>query len=82
MRELHPSAIDIWEDIGIELEIDDGQLKTIKSENHGNMKSCLRETMRVWLNQSHPPPSWYALAEALRQLKKQEIESKIRSTYI
>ena len=48
MRELHPHLSDKWEDIGIELEIDDRELKQIKTNNAGiGTKDCLREMLRV-----------------------------------
>ena len=70
-----------WEDIGIELDIEEGQLRQIKSDNAGDSKACLREMLRVWLSRVAPPPSWSAMADALDTLGHQDIATHLRSSY-
>ena len=71
----------MWEYIGLELEIDDGELKQIKANNAGNTKDCLLEMLRVWLKQTNPPPSWSAIADAIEQQGSSAIATKLRSRY-
>ena len=70
-----------WENIGIQLELEDGQLRQIKSDN-GNADACLREMLRAWLSRVAPPPSWTAMADALDTLGHQDIASRLRTVYL
>ena len=70
-----------WEDIGIELDIEEGQLRQVKSDNAGDSKACLREMLRVWLSRVAPPPSWSAMADALDTLGHQDIATQLKSKY-
>ena len=81
LRELLGKVANDWEDIGILLEIKDGQLKYIKSDNAGDSIACLREMLKVWLSRVAPPPSWSAMADALDTLGHEDIATHIRSTY-
>jgi hypothetical protein len=78
LRELRRVAGE-WEDIGIELDIKEGQLKQIKSDNAGECKACLREMLRAWLSRVAPPPSWSAMADALDSLGHQDIATHLRT---
>ena len=80
LRELRKVANE-WEDIGIELDIEEGQLKQIKSDNPGDSKACLREMLRVWLSCVAPSPSWSAIADALNTLGHQDIAAHLRTVY-
>ena len=81
LTELRDKVADEWEDIGIQLDIEEGQLKQIKSDNAGDSKACLREMLRVWLSHVAPPPSWSAMADALDTLGHQDVAADLRSTY-
>ena len=81
MRNLKNVAA-FWEDLGIELDVNDGELKCIKTDNHGNCKSCLRELLRTWLNRVDPEPTWEAIAKAVENgTPDQALASKIRAEY-
>ena len=80
-RELYSRVANDWEDIGIQLDIEEGQLKQIKSDNAGECKKCLREMLRIWLSRVDPPPSWSDIAEALEVLEHAELATNIRSKY-
>ena len=80
MKELKVAASD-WEDVGIELELEDSYLKQIKSDNSGDCKVCLREMLRMWLSRVDPPPSWSAIVEALDNLGHEDIAHHIRTKY-
>ena len=81
LRELRGRVANEWEDLGILLGINDGQLKQIKSDNAGDSKACLREMLRVWLSRVDPPPSWSAMADALDTLGHEDIATRLRSIY-
>ena len=70
-----------WEYIGIQLDIEDGQLKQIKSDNPSDSKACLCEMLRVWLKRINPPPSWSEMVEALESQGNEDIASQMRAKY-
>ena len=78
LRELRRVA-DEWEDIGIELDIEEGLLRQIKSDNAGECRACLREMLRAWLSRVAPPPSWSEVADALDTLGHQDIATQLRT---
>ena len=80
-KELYSKVADKWEDIGIQLDIEEGYLKQIKSDYAGDSKACLREMLRVWLSRVAPPPSWSAMAAALDTLGHEDIATHLRSNY-
>ena len=53
---LRYEVADEWEDIGIQLDFEDGVLYQIKSDNPGDSKRCLRDMLRIWLKRMDPPP--------------------------
>ena len=81
LRELRKVANE-WEDIGIELDIEEGQLRQIKSDNAGDSKACLREMLRVWLSRVAPPPSWSAMADALDTLGHEDVATHLKTVYM
>ena len=80
LRELRKVANE-WEDIGIELDIEEGQLRQINADKGGDSKACLREMLRVWLSRVAPPSSWLAMAVALDTLGHQDIATQLKSKY-
>ena len=81
MRELRTKVAD-WEDIGVELRMEYGELKQIKQDNANDSKSCLRELFARWLTQVSPRPSWAAVAEAIEQLGDEDLARTLRSKYV
>ena len=80
MRELRGKTAD-WEDVGVELEVDDGMLKRIKMDNPGDSKSCLRELFRKWLSRVDPQPKWADIVEAVEGIGDEELASKIKAKH-
>ena len=78
-RELYKVA-DKWEDIGIQLDIDEDLLCKVKSDNHGD-KNCLREMLRIWLKRESPQSSWTDLAEGLEYLEEEDLAKKLKEKY-
>ena len=72
----------VWEDIGIQLDIDEGHLRQIKSDNSGDSRACLREILRIWLSHIDPPPSWSAMADAIETLGYHDIAAYLRMQYL
>ena len=67
LKNVYEDLIDIshqWYDLGLQLELEEGTLKTIKSDNPENSKHCLREVLSTWLK-IDPRPTWQTLCAAL-----------------
>ena len=79
IRELKPLATK-WEDIGIELDIHDAVLTSIKLDNHGDSLSCLRDMLRARFNQGDSL-CWSDIAEAVQNSGDQQIADNIRAKY-
>ena len=77
LRELRRVANE-WEDIGIELDIEEGQLRQINADKGGDSKACLCEMLRIWLSCVAPPPSWSAMADAIDTLGHQDIATQVK----
>ena len=76
-----------WEEIGIQLEVDDTTLQDIRIYNRGSdMRSptdnaAFRDMFRAWLKQENPPPTWLNFVNALERFKLQEYADYLRSKY-
>ena len=80
-RELYKTVANKWEDIGIQLDIDDGQLAKVKADNPGESGSCLREMLRIWLKKVNANPSWRDLVEALTCLGEEKLAQQLEDKY-
>ena len=68
LKNVYEDLIDIshqWYDLGLQLELEEGTLETIKSDNPENSQHCLRKMLSTWLKIG-PKPSWQTLCAALR----------------
>ena len=79
LKLLFPSA-DEWHNIGVFLDIPAGVLQTIAKDN-SRSRDCLREMLVVWLKQTHPQPTWKALAEAVETIDP-KLSKTITDKYI
>ena len=68
-----------WESIGVELDIEDSNLRQIESDYSDDSRACLREMLRMWLNRVDPPPSWSAIVEALDNLGYGDLSQRIKT---
>lgn len=82
LRVLQTKVSNEWEYIGIELDIEDGQLEHIKSNCHGDSKACLCEMLRTWLKRVNPPPSWSKMVEALEMAGREDVALQIKTVYM
>ena len=80
LRELR-SIVSDWENIGIQLDIDDEDLRYIKYDYIWDSMSCFREMCRIWLKRVYPPPSWSAVVRALEFLGHDNLASNLRCKY-
>ena len=69
-----------WEDLGIQLDIDDGELAKVKTDHPGDSQSCLREMLRIWFKKV-TDPSWKELVEALKHLGEEQLALQLENKY-
>ena len=71
-----------WYDIGIELGIPVGDLKSIKAMCD-TPSECLLEALEYWLKQVDPKPSWKTLISALEQpaVGEKQLAYNLRQKY-
>ena len=68
LKNVYEDLIDFahkWYDLGLQLELTEGTLETIKSDNPENSQHCLRKMLSTWLK-IDPMPTWQTLCAALR----------------
>ena len=65
-----------WENIGLCLGLSNFE-ESIKALAQ-TAPSCLRETLKLWLNRVGPPPTWNELAEAVEPFDS-DIAAKIKA---
>ena len=61
--ELYTTVASEWEFIGIQLQLDPGELDTLKTKEP---KAALIEVLKMWLRTVDPPPTWKAIIDAVR----------------
>ena len=71
-----------WYDLGLQLELEEGTLETIKLDNHENAQHCLRKVLSTWLK-IDPRPSWQTLCAALcsRTVGAEKLASNLEAKY-
>ena len=58
-----------WEDIGVQLEIDEEVLDKYRLYHNDEMDMVFRKVIKAWVNQTYPPPTWLNFVEALERLQ-------------
>ena len=81
IKELYNTVASKWEDIGILLDIEDGQLSKVKADNPTSSENCLREMLRIWLKKVDPQPSWADLIESLNALGEEKVAQSLKERY-
>ena len=79
LRELSSKVSARWEDIGIILDLEQGQLDAIKS-NYQQWER-LREMLKLWLKQVDPPPTWSAIIDAIEVFEYKSLAKELRKKY-
>ena len=67
-----------WENIGLCLGLIDFEDSVKASADNKTAPSCLRETLKLWLNRVESPPTWKELAEAIEPFNS-DIAAKIKA---
>ena len=58
-----------WYDLGLQLGVEDAELKVIQKNNPGDLRACRRDMFRAWLRiASHP--SYKQLVDALLAVRE------------
>ena len=72
-----------WYNIGLELGIEPGELDGVKSDNPGSVAGCLTESLKRFLRQVNPKPSWKRLADAMasKSVGRGDIAKQLREKY-
>ena len=56
LKELSLEISSDWEDVGLLLQLKQGDLAAIRSNHPSDCKKCFREMIKLWLKQIDPPP--------------------------
>ena len=80
LKELLNKVSADWEDIGLALDLEQGQLSAIRSD-HRESNKCFREMLKLWLKQIEPPPTWSAIIDAIRILQHESLAEVLRKKY-
>lgn len=81
IKELKCKAAE-WEDIGVQLQLGDGDLEQIKLDNNGCCKRCLRDMFRKWLAQVSNKCSWLTIIHAIHDLGDERLAATLSERYI
>ena len=68
-----------WSTLGLLLNVPKSSLFTIRTNNRGD-HDRLCETLKVWLKQTDPPPTWHELADVIEPFDHSEAQ-EIRQRY-
>jgi hypothetical protein len=63
------------------LNMEDGQLNTIRADQGSDSASCLGEMLRIWLTQVEPSPTWLAMADAIESAGDPGLARDLRTKY-
>ena len=72
-------SADKWYSLGLLLNVPKSSLSTIRTDDPDECE-CLRETLKVWLKQTDPPPTWHELADVMEPFDRSEAQ-EIRQRY-
>ena len=86
LRDVRRAVWDIrrkWFDLGIELGIPLSVLSTIRDQYRDTFSDCLTQMLSEWLKRRSPPPTWRALAAALREpvIDEEALADKIKTEH-
>ena len=72
-----------WYSIGLKLWISHHTLDAIKTQCSSNIKDCLTETLKQWLSNTSPLPTWSGLIQALSSepVGEKRLAEDIREQY-
>ena len=69
-----------WYDLGLQLGVDDEELKVIQKNNPGDLRACQREMFSAWLR-TGSSPSYQQLVKALRAVGENREANRLCREY-
>ena len=82
LTELLTKVASKWENIGTMLNIEEGQLNSIKADQGNDSASCLRKMLQIWLTQVEPSaPTWLAMAKAIESAGDPGLARDLKAKY-
>ena len=84
LKVLQEELVDVsskWYNIGLQLNLQPGDLDNIKLTEHVDVRSCLCEMLKLWLKRGHP--TWQLLVEGLnsRSVSEMELAKQLKKKY-
>ena len=84
LKVLQEELIDVsskWYNIGLQLNLQAGDLDNIKLTEHVDVRSCLCEMLKMWLRRGHP--TWQLLVKALnsRSVSENDLAKQLKRKY-
>ena len=72
-----------WYNLGLKLRLHAYELDNIRENYSGDTKKCFLDMLKGYLKTTIPPPSWFALVEALKSkmIAEHRLAEKIRKKY-
>ena len=71
-----------WDDIGIQLEVDDQRLNYIRGHDVRRARDAFRSMISTWVKQKKPQPTWLNFVEALDRLNMcKNLSTHLRTNY-
>ena len=68
-----------WYQLGLALGVVESALSVIEYNHQGDVETCKRKMVQMWLKQPHP--SWYSLVEALKATGITAAATKIAESF-
>ena len=82
LTELLTKVASKWENIGTMLDIEEGQLNSIKADQGNDSASCLRKMLQIWLAQVEPlAPTWLAITNAIESAGDPGLARDLKAKY-
>ena len=86
LKDVQEELIDVsnkWYNIGLQLNLQPGDLDNIKLTEHVDVRSCLCEMLKSWLKRVHPSPTWQLLVKALssRSVSEADLAKRMKEKY-
>ena len=72
-----------WQDVGLQLKLEEGILKAIEFDHPKNSRDCLREMLSTWLK-VNLRPTWHTLCAALHSetVGEKKLAGNLEAKYV
>ena len=74
---------DKWFDLGVQLNMQPHDLKSIQIQYHNDPSRCLLEMLSKWLSITFPPPTWQTVVDSLSSpaINNKKLAERIKVSY-